>query len=48
MVGVVADGDASVVEVGVEGVGGVAVAELAERFDLPFVLLAAVVPQLEH
>ena len=47
VVGVVADGDAAVVEVGVEGVGGVAVAELAERFDLPFVLLAAVVLQLD-
>ena len=46
--GVVADGDASVVEVGVERVAGVAVAELAERFDLPLVLLTAVVPQLEH
>ena len=43
VVGVVADGDASVVEVGVQGVGGVAVAELTERFDLPLVLLATVV-----
>ena len=48
VVGVVADGDAAVVEVGVEGVGGVAVAELAERFDLPFVLLASVVLQLDR
>ena len=45
--GIVADGDVSVVEVGVEGVGGVAVAELAEGFDLPLVLLAPVVPELD-
>ena len=47
VVGVVADGDAPVLEVGVQGVGGVAVPELAQRLDLPFVLLAAVVAQLD-
>jgi hypothetical protein len=43
VVGVVPDGDPIVPEVGVERVGRVAVTQLAQRLDLPLVLLATVI-----
>ena len=48
VVGVGADRDAPVFLVGVEGFGGVAITQVAQGIAFPFLLLAAVVVQLDR